>query len=176
MPPLDELYLRWLYSLVADPDCTDKSRSYWKLFKQLYTTEFLWFVEHDGDRLEDGTALRREFFADQAIDSDDVDPGWIGLGCSVLELVVGLSRRLEFQSGGQPHYWFWKLLGNIEVVFTDSARPYPRLRIDGILHSVMFRQYEASGYGGFFPLKEPREDQRNVDLWYQLSAYVLEQA
>lgn len=174
--PLDEAYLRWLYSLVADSKAEDRSQTYWTLLKQLFTTEYLWFVEHDGDRAEDGIALRREFLAEQAIDPQDVDPDWIGLECSILELMVGLSRRLEFQAGGQPHYWFWRLVENIGLLkYNDAVRRYPRLFIDGVLHSLIFRQYTASGLGGLFPLCEPKQDQRNVDLWYQLSAYVLEQ-
>jgi len=174
--PLDELYLRWLYSLVADPEEDRKDLSYWRLLKQLYTTKYLWFVEHDGDRAEDGTALRLEFLRERAIDTSDVDPDWIELECSVLELMVGLSRRLAFQADGQPHYWFWRLVENIGLrKYHDGVNRYPRTYIDGILHSIIFRQYTASGLGGFFPLSEPRQDQRNVDLWYQLSAYVLEQ-
>lgn len=170
--PLDELYFRWLYSQVADEDTPP---TYLKLFRQLFTTEFLWLIPNDDNRLEDGKALRREFLTDQAIDPRDVDPDWIELGCSVLELVVGLSRRLEFEAGGQPHYWFWKLLENIGVRnYHDGVRRYPRQHIDEVLHTIIFRQYNRHGLGGFFPLQGPCEDQRNVELWYQLEAYVLE--
>jgi hypothetical protein len=175
MPPLDELYLRWLYSLVANADAQDKSQTYWRLLKQLFTTEFLWLIPNDDNRLEDGKALRREFLAAQAIDERDVDPDWIELGCSVLELMVGLSRRLEFEADGQPHYWFWVLMENIGLRdYNDGVRRYPKRHIDDVLHSIIFRQYNRHGLGGFFPLRGPCDDQRNVELWYQLSAYVLE--
>ena len=174
--PLDELYLQWLYGQVADPDEQRKDLSYWKLLKQLFTTEFLWLIPNDDNRLEDGKALRREFLAEQAIDSRDVDPDWLELGCSVLELMVGLSRRLEFEAGGKPHYWFWAMMENIGLrKYNDDVRRYPRQRIDDVLHTIIFRQYESSGDGGLFPLKVPFQDQRKVELWYQLSAYVLEQ-
>lgn len=173
--PLDELYLRWLYSQVGLLEESHKELSYWKLFRQLYKTEFLWIIPKDDNRLEDGIALRREFRSTQAID-DSVEPDWTELGCSFLELMVGLSRRLEFEAGGQAHYWFWRLMENIGLrSFHDGIKRYPRIYIDGILHSIIFRQYNSSGLGGFFPLQEPREDQRNVELWYQLNAYVLEQ-
>ena len=174
--PLDELYLQWLYSQVAVPDEDRKELSYWKLLKQLFTTEFLWLIPNDDNRLEDGKALRREFLAQQAIDPRDVDPHWLELGCSVLELMVGLSRRLEFEAGGKPHYWFWVMMENIGLrKYHDDVRRYPQGRIDDILHTVIFRQYNSSGLGGFFPLQVPFQDQRNVELWYQLSAYVVEQ-
>jgi len=173
--PLDELYLQWLYSQVAEPTEKLEELTYWRLFKQLFTTEFLWIIPNDDNRLEDGKALRREFLHEQAIDTQDVDPDWIELGCSVLELMVGLARRLEFEAGGQPHYWFWTMMENIGLrTFHDGVRRYPRRHIDDVLHSIIFRQYNSSGLGGFFPLQFPNEDQRNVELWYQLSAYVLE--
>ena len=36
------------------------------------------------------------------------------------------------------------------------------------------RAYSPDGTGGLFPLHEPDEDQRQVELWYQMSAYLLE--
>lgn len=174
--PLDELYLHWLYSLAADPDDTDKAQSYWKLFKQLYTTQFLWLIPNDDNRLEDGKALRIEFLDSQQIALTKRDDGWIDLGCSVLELMVGLARRLEFEAGGKSHYWFWVLMENVGLREFNDARRYPRRHIEEVLNGVIFRQYTRHGLGGFFPLQGPCEDQRNVELWYQLSAYVLEQS
>ena len=39
---------------------------------------------------------------------------------------------------------------------------------------VIDRDYDASGFGGIFPLRRPAEDQRKVELWYQAAAYILE--
>ena len=66
--------------------------------------------------------------------------------------MVGLSRRLEFEAGGQAHYWFWRLMENIGLrSFHDGIKRYPRIYIDGILHSIIFRQYNSSGLGGWLP-------------------------
>jgi hypothetical protein len=171
--PLDELYLVWLYSQVADPDIVDPSLTYWKLLKQLYTTEFVWHLPHDENRVEDGKDLRREFISLKGL--DDVDPEWITLECSMLELMVGLSRRLAFVADGEPYYWFWHLAENIGIQdYSDRFRRFPRRRIDDILQTIVDRTYNYDGSGGFFPLKHPRQDQRNVELWYQLGAYVME--
>lgn len=180
MPPLDELYFRWLYGLVAPVEETEKSLTYWKLLKQLFTIEFLWLIPRDENRLEDGQALRKEFLAEQGIDVLDVDPDWMDMGCSVLELMVGLSRHLAFEDMGEtpgsPHYWFWRLVENVGLrSYNDGVRRYPRQHIEDTIYAVIFRQYTRHGLGGFFPLEGPCEDQRGVELWYQLSAYVLEQ-
>jgi hypothetical protein len=173
--PLDELYLRWLYGQVALVDEQDESLTYWTLFRQMFTTKFLWLVPRDENRLEDGKALRNVFLRDQRIDRRDVDPNWIDIECSFLELVVALANNLEFEAGGTVPYWFWKLLENIDLrQYHDAVEDYPAEEVEGILYTVMFRQYNRHGEGGLFPLKEPCEDQRGIEIWYQLSAYVLE--
>lgn len=170
--PLDELFLKWLYSQVADPKIHDPSLTYWKLLRHLYTKEFVWLVPNDDNRLEDGKDLRLEFIHSQGI--EDAEIGWIEIGCSVLELMLGLARRLSFEADGEPYYWFWQLVENIGLIRFNDRRMYPRRRVDNILDDVILRQYDADGQGGFFPLRDPPEDQRQVELWYQLSAYVLE--
>lgn len=174
--PLDELYLKWLYEQVADPGFKNQSLTYWKILKELFRKEFIWVVANDENRIQDGKALRLEFLNDQGI--SNVDSSWIELGCSVLELMVGLSRRLAFEADGEPHFWFWQLMENIGFAgYNDKHRFTTRLveRIDDILNDLIHRNYEPSGRGGFFPLENPPKDQRRVELWYQLSAYVQEQ-
>lgn len=169
--PLDELYFVWLYSQVADPAVKDPSMSYWRLLKELFDKEFVWVVPNDDNRLEDGKDLRKEFLDDQDLAAD---PDWIELGCSVLELVVGLSRKLAFEADGEPHYWFWQMMDNLGIgEFNDQER-LPKRIIDDVLEQVIWRTYGPDGSGGIFPLREPNKDQRKVELWYQMSAYILE--
>ena len=170
--PLDELYFVWLYSQVGDPEVRSSSRKYWKILRQLFTKEFVWIVPNDDNRIEDGKDLRTEF-VDQS-ELKNVDPHWMKLGCSMLELMVGLSRRLAFTCEGEPRDWFWHLAGNIGIDnYNDGAR-YSQERVDDILDRVIWRTYAPDGTGGLFPLRESKEDQRFVEIWYQLSAYILE--
>ena len=46
--------------------------------------------------------------------------------------------------------------------------------IDEILNKFIDRTYRASGYGGLFPLRHSKEDQRKVEIWYQMAAYLIE--
>src|SRR5690349_15038133 len=59
--PLDELYYQWLYSQVGSTRLKDRTRTYWRLLKLLFTKEFVWIVPHDDNRIADGTDLRYEF-------------------------------------------------------------------------------------------------------------------
>lgn len=172
--PLDELYFVWLYRQVADPDAKDPALSFSALLKQLFQKEFVWLVANDVNRAVDGKELRLEFIRDRKLGT--IDSLWKELGCSFFELTMGLSRRLSYEAGGEPHYWFWKLMENIGIARYSDDRRLPYKKIEDTLDRVIYRTYKRNGLGGFFPLKHALDDQRKVELWYQLSAYVLEQS
>lgn len=173
--PLDELYLAWLYDQVGSVRLRRSSISYWKLFRLLYSKEFVWFVPNDDNRASDGVDLRLEFVETHHI--TDADPRWLDLGCSMLEMIIGLARRLSFEAEGDVRNWFWRLLENLGLEsYTDKVdlREYELNEIDNVLNRVIDRTYKRDGSGGLFPLRKPKRDQRRVELWYQLSAYILE--
>ena len=174
--PLDEAYFVWLYSQVADPTESSPIRTFWSLTRQLHKKEFLWSVPNDDNRVEDGRDLRYEF---GDIHGEELPNEWLGLGCSMLEMLIGLARRLEFEDedGGDAYDWFWLLLRNAYLDDAVSDRRYSKTterRVNEVLDRVIFRQYNRNGDGGLFPLHYPERDQRKVELWYQLSAYILE--
>jgi hypothetical protein len=172
--PLDELYFTWLCSQVADLEEKDSSLTYWKLLRQLYQKPFF-AVEgmiKDENRAEEGRELRLEFIRKRRIRNPEQD--WVEMDCSMFELMVGLARGLEFEAGGKPHFWFWKLVENLGLIRCTDRSRYPKNHVDHILDDVIYRRYAKSGLGGFFPLRYPDKDQRDVELWYQLCAYVLE--
>lgn len=168
---LDELYLTWLYRQVADPEEPNASRTYWKLLTHMFKKEFFWFVPNDDNRVEDGRALRYEFIEDLGL--EDVDPDWMELGCSMLELLMGLSRRLSFLAEGEPRDWFWHLINNLDLRFSDRRR-FPSDVVEEVLDGVIWRTYSDDGSGGLFPLRRPERDQRDTELWVQLNAYLME--
>lgn len=173
MEPLDERYLEWLYLQVGLSKLKRGSKTYWFLLKQLYVKEFVWIIPNDDNRLEDGRDLRLEFVRETYI--HDPDPNWWGLGCSMLEMFIGLSRRLEFETDIPVDEWFWELIENLDLTKCDDDKKWDPQDVDNILDDVIWRTYEPDGRGGLFPLQDAQEDQRDVEIWYQQSAYVIEQ-
>lgn len=168
---LDDRYLTWLYGQVGDVKERNKSKTYWKLLRRMYQTEFIWLIPNDDNRVEDGRELRFEWLDEERV---NVDPNWWGLGCSFLEMLVALSRRLTFEGEGHPETWFWHLIENLDLTdCTDRVR-FDMGEIDDILDRVIYRTYAPSGDGGLFPLRHARRDQRDVELWYQMQAYLIE--
>jgi|ERR1041384_2846598 hypothetical protein len=168
-PPLEESYLHWLSDQVGSVDGKIHSR----MLEQLFFKEFVWFVPNDDNRAADGTDLRTEFLGEIR---SNIDPDFTSVGCCMLELFVCLARRASFfdEHERDQKFWFWHLIKNADLYrFDDRKRPFFDT-VDDILDKIIFRRYGPDGQGGIFPLKSPCEDQRGVELWYQLSAYLLE--
>lgn len=172
---LEEQYLTWLYSQVAPVEVSPRTRTYWSLFRQLHRTIFVAFVPHDENRIGDARDLRYEFLASR----EDLqgDPEWMRGPCTMLELFIVLARQLGFEMDEPADVWFWRLMETLELnrfgdrTYNDRARE----EIGNILDRVIWRTYLPNGEGGLFPLRNPPTDQRKVELWYQLNAYLLEQ-
>lgn len=172
VPPLDELYFTWLYGQVGSITDRNPSRSYWKVLLQLHKKPFIWFIPNDDNRAEDGRSLRQEFLDYERI--SEVDRQWLKCSCSMLELLVSLSRRLSFEDDGEPRAWFWHLMENLGLDKYNDNTLVPEREIDKILDEVIWRTYRRNGNGGLFPLRRPYEDQREVEIWYQMNDYLLE--
>lgn len=173
-PRLDERYFDWLYDQVGSEFHTSPSRTYLKMLEQLFLKEFVWFIPNDDNRAEDGRQLRQEFLDENP--DIRVNGDWLEIGCSMLELFIGLSRRLSFEGDGESRDWFWVLIENTGLYrYNDRMfRRYHEREIDDILDRIIWRTYKPNGHGGLFPLQRAHDDQRDVELWYQLSAYLLE--
>lgn len=176
--PLDEAYFVWLYSQVGSVDNRNRSKTYWKLLQLLHLKEFTWLdIEKDENRAQDGKDLRLEFMRSENVQIKHTKlDGWSDLPSSFLELLIALSRKLAEQGGGQPADWFWDMIQNLGMTECTDATPTEEVIIEHILDKVINRDYAPNGAGGLFPLADMSEqqDQRDVELWYQAQAYLLE--
>lgn len=174
--PLDDAYLEWLYNHFAVVQNTNPERSYWKLALQLYTTPFRPFLMQDNNRAEDGKELRGLFLDQTGYNLDDPYGLFLGLDCSMLEMLIALSDRTAFQTGGSVTEWFWRFMTNLSLErYSDDLYEISiQEEVEEALDRVNWRTYSADGTGGLFPLRQPDHDQRKIELWYQMSAYILE--
>jgi hypothetical protein len=177
--PISGDYLLWLASQIRGDDDGNPNRTYEGLLTIMYETEFIWLqnVPNDDNRIGDGLDLRVDFCHQAGIPLGDtgrfLDRTAPVPPCSFLEVLIGLSRRLEFIAGGRANGWAWVLMNNLELHrITDPVGRGKARRASSIMERCVWRTYEPNGVGGFFPLENPNEDQREVELWYQMSAYV----
>lgn len=165
---LDDQYLDWLYALVGRQA---ENVDHFHLIRQLHSREFFMIVPNDDNRCADGIALRTEFVrSNRMIRPERV---WLNMGCSVLEMLIGITRHISFEMDGDVGEWFWHLVDNLGLTRYSDGRWNGRA-IDEVIERLVWRKYSYDGNGGLFPLKEPYEDQRDVELWFQMESYMLE--
>ena len=163
-------YFNWLYDKVD-------GQGYMHLLDELYGTTFKWFVPNDDNRAFEGLDLRDEFIDAHKYYDPTVS---IADGCTMLEVLIGLARRCESiadSSNMTMRDWFWKLIDNLGLSeCTDSGflRNWDEYVVDKKLDYLIGRKYDRNGEGGLFPLKHSKNDQRKVELWYQMSEYLVE--
>lgn len=164
MKQLNYNYYEWLISQIDIPN----GKTYTGLFECMHNVEFVWTVPNDDNRVQDGLDLRPEF-ADGKVSDLVLE------GATFLEVLIGISRRLEFTAGGEARHWAWRLIKNLRLhKCHDPLFEEKYAKVRDILDTVIWRTYQSNGRGGFFPLHNPPEDQTKVEIWYQLNAYVIE--
>lgn len=165
MNKTDRKYYDWLVSQIDIP--VGNPNTYNDLFTKMHNWEFTWTVARDDNRVHDGADLRDEFLNGRS--------HFFGYGVSILEVLIALSRRLEFIAAGAAQDWAWQLLENLKLnKASDPLNGKKADKADDILYALVWRTYSRDGQGGFFPLVSAKEDQRKVEIWYQMNAYVIE--
>lgn len=168
--PLEDLYFEWLCDLVGETE--GKPNSHVSLLREMHRVPFVWSVPNDDNRAEDGRDLRFEFRPRYELSED----AWVDLDCSMLEMIIALARRMAFDQDKELDDRFWLLVDNLGLskLTDDKFRKSSPRHISETLNRINDRSYFPDGKGGLFPLEHAEEDQRDVELWYQMSAYLLE--
>jgi len=163
--PIENEYFNWLCAKVLDTSI----HIYHDLLGILHNTEFKWLMEMDKNRAEDGIELRTDFL----IETDwEKDQNWLSQPCSVLEMLIALSKRAWFQTDIPDRDWFWTFMTNLGL---DEYRRVPGSSVREIRDTLgifIERKYDPNGYGGLFPLRYPSCDQRSIEIWHQFNEYL----
>lgn len=148
--------------------------SFFFLFKELDRIPFKWVIARDENRAVDVERLRedilgrywREMLARE-------EP-------SVLEVLVELSVRMAYnliptKRNGEVEC-LWVMLKNLGLDKYDDEHyeTYYGQKIHDIVYFWMERQFGRDGRGSPFPLRCTKKNQKRVELWYQMHAYLEE--
>lgn len=175
----DELnleYLEWMYQIVCDDRYT-KNLSYRKLFTYLYNTEFVYGNPMDGNRYEDGIDLRYKFGSSCDVPTHLIASYLDDHPCSVLEMMVALSIRLETNImcnedlGDRVGQWFWEMIVNLGLGHMNDQN-FDEKHFEDVMDIFISRSYDRDGKGGLFRTTDKTKDMRTLDIWYQMHAYL----
>lgn len=165
-------YKDWLYDYI-DPDGELRNR-YGQLLLYLSGKPFTWSVQFDGNRAEDGRALRDEFAA--AFGIDDVLNSVMPDRCSVLEMMIALAMRCDDivytpEDGDRTSKWFWLMIDNLGLSDMDKFN-FDKDICDEIVNRFLLRRYLRNGKGGLFVTQNPEIDMRKAEIWYQMNEWI----
>lgn len=164
-------YFNWLCALIG-------ADGHEMLASALHERAFHPLLEMDSNRGTDGLQLRVEFMNEHGVWGSSSNRG----PCTMLEFLVALAKRMSFLtsgegSHGQTAFYFWKMIGNLRLDRLTDEKWYDinsDFFVEDACYRINERQYEANGNGGLFPLKKPTCDQRRVEIWYQMNAWLME--
>ena len=166
-------YFCWLCSIIGPDD------RYTNLLSYLHSIQFHWNLPMDKNRAMDGHHLRFDY-ANQNYDIKVIFDRCLPTLCSVFEMFVAISMRCEndimydpFTGEDNTGKWFWDALNNMGLLYFDNSR-FDIDAVSSIVMGWMAQCYKPDGNGGPYPLRNPDEDMRGVELWGQLSRYLNE--
>lgn len=180
---LEQDYFHWLCELIG---VEQGEHSYWILAQELHRRPYYALIPHDENRAADGIEVRENYLQ---------DIGWpkyaqITGECSMLEMLIGIAQSMEFQTDdpydmdGNRHdtgYWFWDMMANLgltkydDEMYGEIGRDAFYEGVERVLSRLLERRYSPDGHGGLFPLNDCDKDQREVEIWYQMCAYLADQ-
>ena len=184
---LVDAYYDWLTEKIgiANSDGEFLNDIYSWSLKKLFNTEFKIRDEkrvetgsYDIDRACDGLYLR-DLFSECIEVSNDFWHGLIFSECSILEMMIALSVRMdnnylfEPEVGERSALWFWNMFENLGLMEYDNDR-FDDQEVSDILKIFVNRQYSSDGNGGLFTIRDPRFDARKYDIWSQMTRWISE--
>ena len=167
-------YYDWLIRHVRDNN--HRKKDYKQLFDYLFNREFTFCLDMDENRAKDGVDLRYRFSYEH--DCDDILDCLQDKPCSVLETIVALAIRMDEsimydpELGSRTSEWFWTMINNLGLEdMTDDKFDYRY--VENVIDIFLNREYEPNGRGGLFCLNTT-EDVRDIEIWYQMNKFILE--
>jgi len=161
----------------------DRDGSHELLLSHLHRIEFYSLVPNDDNRAEDGKRLREIFVEEEGA---HMGSHFFSKHCSVLEMLIGLAFRMEYQLEGTHNALsacdcFWIFMKNLDLDWCDNFEYHQDAGDEAIEQAIdilLERKYNFRGDGSLFPMRQRNvrgmKNRKKVEIWYQMGAYLLE--
>ncbi len=161
-------FFEWIIQTVDGYEYTD-------LLKIMFETEFYPVLPQDENRLIDGRDLIYRFGTECSIPRHILE-NKLGEHCSILEMMVGLSIRIEetimedADFGNRTSMWFWIMVKSLGLYEMKNGH-VDNVYVQAVLETFLNREYQPNGEGGLFTVNDTSKDLRDVEIWYQMCMF-----
>lgn len=176
---INDKYFNQLVKIISSYKDPDYISNHIDVLKLMYDTTFSVVIDNDENRIKDAINFRHGVLNALGINTNKYfEDG----SASLLEVMISLADRMSFiiSDPNNPNRLgecFWDIFSNIgmhmytnEFIQDQNEKAMAFYRDD--VKCLMDRNYEYNGTGGFFPLIYANQDQRRVEIWYQMQAYL----
>jgi len=173
---LNNNYFEWMYQLVYNEKYSNRL-SYRKLLSRLHDIEFIYIIEMDGNRAEDGIDLRYRFGYERKYEESIITTFLDNRPCSILEMLTALAIRCEEHImddpdiGNRTGQWFWSMIENLGFGSIHDTI-FDKRYLESVITRFLNREYERNGNGGLFTVNNYKYDLRTAEIWYQMCWYL----
>lgn len=173
---LNKKYFEWINQLVYNEKYS-KRLSYRKLLTYLHDTEFVYIIEMDSNRAEDGIDLRYRFGYEYRYEESTIATYLDNRPCSILEMMIALSIRCEKHIMDDPNIgdrtglWFWSMIDNLGLDVLDDKK-FNESYFEKVISRFLNREYKRNGEGGLFTVNRSKYDLRTSEIWHQMCWYL----
>lgn len=148
------------------------------MLRALHDIPFTYILDKDENRYFDGVDLRYRFAITNGYEAkSDTIEGILDGPCSVLEMMVALSLRMEENImdntayGNRTAQWFWQMIVNMGLG-GQYNQLFDKKYVHDTVQRFLDRKYEKNGKGGLFTVRHTNRDLRKVEIWYQMNWYL----
>lgn len=152
--------------------------SYRKLLTFLYSQRFYSSIYNDNNRASDGIELRMRFVESQEQYTYRDVYLYLNEPCNMLEMMAALAIRCENHIMGDPDnedrsgVWFFRMLESSHLDCLTDDQYFDEEYAEVVVSNILNRKYNANGDGGLFTVKNPKEDMRYAEIWFQMNWYL----
>lgn len=171
-------YFTWLCSFIDETRGGQDIKRYSQLLTDLFSINYYWLLAQDDNRASYAFELR-DIFEKMG---GTHHPGIVRKPISVLEVFISMAIKAEeglmtnTELGDRTGQWFWMMMSNLDFeTFDDNIYDVDvSIAVRSKISMVLDRRFAPNGDGGLFPMRHPRSDMRNTDLWTSFMLYLAE--
>lgn len=163
-------YHDWLFSMVCDNE--HPIYNYDILLDYVNEKEFEYSIFLDKNRASDGLSLRYRY---GLLTGKDVNLALSSKQSSIFEVMIALAIRCNEMLNVEDcvPFLFWTMMKSLGLEnMTNDI--FSKKKVDNVLERFLERRFSYNGKGGLFTIKNPRQDMREIEIWYQMHAYLNE--